>query len=402
METSDTLSPLPLDPFGRDQHRENARLRALGPVALVELPGGVPAWAITHHETLQQLLADPRVTKDPRQWPTYAEGKLPADWALINFVNVPGMLTRDGADHRRLRALSSQAMTPRRIAALRPRIEQLTAQLLDDLAAQDGEFELRTAFAFPLPLQVIAELLGLPAMDRDTLRDLSDTLLNSSAAPGETLAAQLQMFALLGAVAEAKRAEPGDDLTSALIAAREEGEQLTDEEVVVTMLTVLVAGHETTINLITNAVRALLADPDQLARVQAGELSWSAVVEETLRYDSPVGQFPLRFATEDIAVGEVLIRRGEALLASYAAAGRDGGQFADADTFDAARPTPRHLSFGHGPHFCLGAGLARMEAEIALSALFARFPKLRLTRPATQPIPSFIINSVTELWAAAE
>ncbi|MCX4750200.1 cytochrome P450 [Kitasatospora sp. NBC_01287] len=400
METSETLSPVVLDPFGRSQHQENARLRELGPVALVELPGGVPAWAVTHHQVLQELLADPRVGKDPRHWTQYAEGRLPVGWPLINFVNVPGMITTDGADHRRLRSLVGQALTPRRVEAMRPRIQELTDRLLDPV---QGEFELREAFAYPLPMRVIGELLGLPAADQDTLHALSSVLISSSAEPGETLAAQRDLLALLGALAERKRVRPGDDLTSALLAAREAGDALSGEEVVGTMLTMLVAGHETTLNLITNAVRALLADPAQLTRVRAGELDWSAVVEETLRYDSPVGQFPLRYAIEDIVVGGVLIRRGEALLASYAAAGRDGAQYADADTFDAARPPGRHLSLGHGPHFCIGAGLARLEAEIALRALFARFPDLRAADRGTppEPVASFISNSVRELWVVA-
>ncbi|WP_329562615.1 cytochrome P450 family protein [Kitasatospora sp. NBC_01266] len=416
METSETLTAIPLDVFGQAQHQENARLRALGPVALVELPGGVPAWAVTHHQALQDLLADPRVGKDPRHWSQYAEGRVPADWPLIGFVNVPGMITTDGTEHRRLRALVGQALTPRRVEVLRPRIEALAERLLAELGgdlggepggepgdSRGGEFELRAAFAYPLPMQVIGELLGLPPADQDTLHELCDTLISSSAEPGRALAAQQALFALLGSLAARKREQPGDDLTSALIAARESNDALSEQEVVATLMLTLVAGHETTLNLITNAVRALLADPALRARVTAGEVDWSAVVEETLRHDSPVGQFPLRYAIEDIAVGDVLIRRGEALLASYAAAGRDGGHFADADTFDADRGPVRHLSFGHGPHFCLGAGLARLEAETALRTLFARFPGLRLAGRAAAPTPiaSFTSNSVRELWLMA-
>ncbi|WP_229927520.1 cytochrome P450 family protein [Kitasatospora indigofera] len=388
---------MPLDPFGRDQHGENARLRAAGPAVLVELPGGVVVWAITHHDTLQQLLADPRIGKNPQLWSTFTEGRLPEGWPLLNFVTVPGMVTADGDEHRRLRGLVTQAFTPRRIAELRPAVEARAAALLDRVALLEGDFDLRAHFAYPLPMQVIGELLGLPARQQDELHELSNTLVSSSATPAAAVAAQQGLFALLASVVAAKRAEPGDDLTTDLIAARAADDRLTEQELVGTLLLMLVAGHETTLNLITNAVRALLAHPEQLRLVLDGQQPWSAVVEETLRYDSPVGQFPLRYATEDIEVGGVLIRRGEALLASYGAAGRDEEHYPDADRFDITRHA-RHLSLGHGPHFCLGSGLARLEAEIALSGLFGRFPGLTAADgPAPEPIGSVISNSVRTL-----
>lgn len=361
-------------------------------------------WAITHHDTLQTLLADPRVGKNPRLWTTFREGRLPEGWPLTNFVSVPGMVTADGDDHRRLRGLVSQAFTPRRIAALAPAIEARAIALLDRVAELEGEFDLREHFAYPLPMQVIGELLGLALEQQDELHALSDTLVSSSATPAAAVAAQRDLNALLASVVAAKRAEPGDDLTTDLIAAREAGpstdrQQLSEAELVGTLLLMLVAGHETTLNLITNAVRALLAHPDQLQLVLDGAQPWSAVVEETLRYDSPVGQFPLRYAVEDIEVGDVVIRRGEALLASYAAAGRDAGHHPDADRFDLTRQPARHLSLGHGPHFCLGSGLARLEAETALRHLFGRFPGLALAEGRTnEPIASFVSNSVRTLW----
>ncbi|GAA2249177.1 cytochrome P450 [Kitasatospora cystarginea] len=361
-------------------------------------------WAITRHDTLQQLLTDPRVGKNPQLWDTFREGRLPKGWPLLNFVTVPGMTTADGEDHRRLRGLVSQAFTPRRVSALQPGIERLTARLLDGIAQLDGEFDLRKHFAYPLPMQVIGELLGLPPKQQDELHELSDTLVSSSATPEEAVAAQASLFALLASLVEAKRAEPGDDLTTDLIAAREDEDRLSEQELVGTLLLMLIAGHETTLNLITNAVRALLAHPEQLRQVLDGTYSWSAVVEETLRYDSPVGQFPLRYAIEDIEVdggelGSVVIRRGEAMLASYGAVGRDASHYPDADRFDLSRQQPlRHLSLGHGPHFCLGSGLARLEAETALRGLFERFPGLSLADgPEPEPIASFVSNSVREL-----
>ncbi|MFJ3788107.1 cytochrome P450 [Kitasatospora sp. NPDC090091] len=364
----------------------------------MELPGGVVVWAITHHDTLQALLADPRVGKNPQLWTTFTEGRLPKGWPLLNFVTVPGMVTADGEDHRRLRGLVTQAFTPRRIAELQPAIEARTTALLDRVELLEGDFDLRRHFAYPLPMQVIGELLGLPPKQQDELHELSDVMVSSSATPEAAVAAQQGLFALLGSVIAAKRAEPGDDLTTDLIAARESDDRLSEQELVGTLLLMLVAGHETTLNLITNAVRALLAHPDQLRLVLDGEVEWSAVVEETLRHDSPVGQFPMRYAIEDIEVGDVVIRRGEAMLASYAAAGRDSGHHPDADRFDVTRQPNRHLSLGHGPHFCLGSGLARLEAETALRSLFERFPRLALAEePGAEPIGSFVSNSVRTL-----
>lgn len=355
-------------------------------------------WAITRHETLQTLLNDPRVGKNAQLWTTFREGRLPEGWPLLNFVTVPGMVTADGEDHRRLRGLVTQAFTPRRIAELAPAIEARAALLLDEVAVLEGDFDLREHFAYPLPMQVIGELLGLPPKQQDELHELSNTLVSSSATPAAAVAAQQGLFALLASVVAGKRAEPGDDLTTDLIAARADDDRLTEQELVGTLLLMLVAGHETTLNLITNAVRALLAHPAQLAQVLDGTYSWAAVVEETLRYDSPVGQFPLRYATEDIQVGDVTIRQGEALIASYASAGRDEEHFADADRFDLSRKPAKHLSLGHGPHFCLGAGLARLEAETALRQLFTRFPALRLADgPTPEPIASFVSNSVKTL-----
>ncbi|KIQ63178.1 cytochrome P450 [Kitasatospora griseola] len=398
MDTADQLQPVRLDPVGADQHAENERLRANGPATLVELPGGVVVWAITHHDTLQELLADPRVGKDAKHWNLYREGRLPEGWPLMTFITVPGMTTSDGADHRRLRGLVSQALTPRRIAELAPAIEQRVARLLDGVAGLEGDFDLRTHFAYPLPMQVIGELLGLAEEQQGLLHELSNTLVSSSATPGAGAAAARNLAGLLAQVAAAKRAEPANDLTTALIAAREEQDRLSEAELIGILMQLVVAGHETTLNLICNAVRALLANPDQLALVLDGTVSWSAVVEETLRYDGPVGQFPMRYALEDIQVGDVLIRRGEAMLASYAAAGRDDRHYEDPNRFDLTRENNRHLALGHGPHFCIGSSLARLEAETALRELFARHPGLRLADDADpRPIASFVSNSVSTL-----
>ncbi|MFE0104850.1 cytochrome P450 [Streptomyces sp. NPDC059009] len=390
-----------LDETAGDLHGEIARLRALGPAVRVELPGSVPAWVITRHQALQDLLADPRVLKDASNWAALRDGRIPDGWPLIAFVTNRGMTTADGEDHLRLRTLVTQAFTPRRINAMGPRIEAITHRLLDALTAHPpGPVDLRAHFAYPLPMQVIGDLLGVPGEHFDQFRALSASLTSSTPSPEETLATMQQLHALLADLVAQRREHPGEDLTSHLIAAHDQGDRLSEDELTGTLILILVAGHGTTLNLITNAVRALLTHPAELTAVTAGQRTWSAVIEETLRWDSPVGHFPLRYAGDDIPIGDTVIPKGEAILASYAAAGRDPRHFgADADEFDTTRSPNRHLSFGHGAHYCLGAALARLEAEIALPALFARFPCLDLAVPPQDltPLPSFVSNSVQAL-----
>ncbi|MFD9903233.1 cytochrome P450 [Streptomyces sp. NPDC059063] len=393
--------PVRLDASAGDIHGENEKLRALGPAVRVELPGGVPAWVITRHQTLQELLADPRIAKDPAHWPALREGRVPEGWPLIDFVTNRGMTTADGEDHRRLRNLVTQAFTPRRVSAMRPHIEAITHRLLDALAEHGtAPVDLRRHFAYPLPMAVIGDLLGVPEERFDAFRSLSASVTSSATTPEETLATRQRLHALLTELVAARRRRPGEDLTSHLIAARDDGDRLTEPELIGTLVLVLVAGHGTTLNLITNATRALLTHPQQHAAVTAGHQPWSAMIEETLRWDSPVAHFPLRYTLDDITIDNVTIPRGDAVLASYAAAGRDPGQYGpDGAEFDITRPPSKHLSFGHGPHYCLGAALARLEAGIALPALFHRFPHMTLAVPEDElvPLPSFVSNSVREL-----
>ncbi|WP_372408236.1 cytochrome P450 [Streptomyces luteireticuli] len=390
-----------LDVNAPDLHGEIRALRARGPVVRVELPGGVPAWAVTRYGLLRELLTDPRVAKDPANWPLLTSGAVPEGWPLVNFVAPAGMVTADGDDHRRLRALVSQAFTPRRIAGMRPRTEATVRSLLDALDTLNGSpVDLRLHYAYPLAMRTIGNLLGVPPERYDEFRALSASLTSSATAPAEVLATRRRLLALLAALVAEKRARPGEDITSDLIAAREDGDRLSEDELIGTLLLMLVAGHGTTLNLITNAVLALLTHPGQLALAVTGERPWTAVTEEVLRRDSPVGHFPMRYATEDIPLAGEVIRRGDAILASYAAAGRDPSHYGPAaDDFDLDRGPVRHLSFGHGAHFCVGAALARQEAEVALPSLFARFPELSLAVPpeTLTPLPSFISNSVRTL-----
>ncbi len=397
------------DPAGGCPHADNARLLARGAVAPVVLPGGVEGMAVLGHEALREFLQHPEVAKDARHFTRLREGRIPAGWPLLTFATVRGMTTADGDDHRRLRALVSRAFTPRRVEELRPWIEELTGTLLDDLeraaAEADGVAELRRHFALPLPMGVIGELLGVDPEFRDRLHHLTNQVVATDIGPAAAVAANRELVAVLAAVAAARAEHPGDDLTSALIAARDEdGDRLGQEELIGTLVLMTIAGHETTLNLVTNAVRALCGHRDQLEIVRKGDASWADVVEETLRWDAPVSYFPFRYPVRDLTVGGTVIPAGTPVLAGYSAAGRDPAAHGpDADRFDVTRPARpdavRHLSLGHGAHYCLGAPLARLEATVALERLFDRFPALDLAVPENGLVrqASFVGNSVRTL-----
>ncbi|ATL28614.1 cytochrome P450 family protein [Streptomyces formicae] len=381
------MTRIALDPFVTDLDGESARLRAAGPLAEAELPGGVPVWAVTHHAEARQLLTDKRLVKDIEVWGAWRRGEIPADWPLIGLAN-PGrsMLTVDGEEHRRMRTLVAQALTPRRVERMRERIAELTSGLLDKLPAHDEVVDLKAEFAYPLPMYVISDLMGIDESDHPRLKVLFDKFFSTQTPPDEVVATLGELAGMMGKVVAARRAEPGDDLTSALIQASEDGDHLTDAEILSTLQLMVAAGHETTISLIVNAVVNLSTHPDQLARVLAGEVGWDAVIEETLRYATPTSHVLIRFAAEDVPVGDKVIPKGDALIVSYGAIGRDEQAHGPtADSFDITRTSPnRHISFGHGPHVCPGAALSRLEAGVALPALYARFPELTLAIPPSE------------------
>ncbi len=371
-----------IDPMVKDLDGETRTLRDSAPLARIELLG-VPAWTVTRHAEARQLLVDTRLVKDLDAWGLWRSGEVTHAWPLIGMIDAGrSMFTVDGEQHRRLRTKTSQALTPRRLEAIRPAIEKFTEELLDALTAQgqDGVVDLKAVFAQPLPMKVVGLLMGVDEALHPMLTRQYKAFFSMLTPQEDRLALLAELDVFYAELVREKTARPTDDLTSALILAEEGGEPLTEEEVVGNLKAMVAAGHETTIGLILNAVRALLAHPDQLRMVLDGEIPWETVIEETLRWDTPTTHLLMRFATEDIQVGDQVIAAGEGVVISYRAIGRDLTQHGDdADAFDITRPTPiRHMTFGHGPHICPGAALSRVEAGIALPALFGRFPDLKL------------------------
>lgn len=391
--------PFALDTTGRDIHGEAAVLRDRGPAVPVELPGGVIAWSLNGHDVIKKVLGDPRVTKSARNhWPAFRNGEIRPDWELISWVAMDNMVTAYGKDHVRLRKLTGKAFSPRRTEAFRPRVEELTDELLDGLAqAAPGEVvDLRERFAYPLPARLVADLIGMPEEARAKTAKVIDAMVDTTITPEQ---AQAVLAGWRGAMADLiadKRREPGEDITSDLVAARDEdGSRLTEEELTDTIFAILGAGSETTINFFDNAITALLSDPAQLELVRSGQATWDDVIDETLRVESPLAHLPLRYAVEDIELDGVTIPKGDPILVNYSAVGRDPRLHPDAPgSFDLTRADKEHLSFGFGPHYCLGVGVARLVARTGLSRLFERFPDLSLAVPREelQPLPTFIMN----------
>jgi cytochrome P450 len=381
-----------------DPYSVHARLQAQRPVTPVILPGGPGAWLITGYAEARAALADPRLSKHMPGWH-------PEPDSIFAALDLH-MLNSDPPDHERLRKLVNKAFTARRVERLRPRITAITAGLLEDMPAHSGrgqgvqgEVDLLASFAFPLPITVICELLGIPVGDRDDFRTWSATIVSNAAAPEVFQAHATEMARYFTALLAAKRREPADDLLSALVAARDEEDSLSENELVSMTFLLLVAGHETTVNLIASGVLALLLNPAEMARLRAEPELINGAVEELLRFVSPVNHTTFRCAAEPVEIGGVRISRGDPVLIALSGANRDPVRFGDPGRLDLGRDSAGHLAFGHGIHYCLGAPLARLEAEIAIPALLSRFGSISLAVPAASLRwrPSTLIHGLESL-----
>lgn len=370
-----------LDPANRaDPYAVYAQFRDRGPLPL---PGANLTFFSSYRDC-DEVLRHPSTSSD-RLNSTVVQRQI-QEGATVRPLGPPGFLFLDPPDHTRLRRLVSKAFVPKVVNALQPDISALVDDMLDRFAV-NGQFDAISEFAYPLPVAVICRLLGVPLEDEPQFSRASALLAQSldplMASPEtdalwqEQLQAGLWLRDYLRGLIERRRSHPGDDLMSGLIAVEEAGDQLTTEEIVSTCNLLLIAGHETTVNLIANAVLAMLRDPEQWAALATDAQRVSAVVEETLRYDPPV-QLVGRVAGADMTIGDFDVVKGDTMVLLLGAAQRDPAEFDRPNTFDPDRGTVRHLGFGRGLHYCLGAPLARLEASVALSKLAARFPDARI------------------------
>jgi len=370
--------------FKADPFSFYAALRADNPVHRARV-GRLEGWLVTRYDDVLAALKDPRLAKDVRRVQNAAElSRRPWMPGFLRALE-SNMLDQDDPNHARLRALVHRAFTPARIHGLQTRIRAIAGELLDAVQAR-GEIELVRDFALPLPLTVIGELLGVPAADRARFQRLSQSTL----VPPTTLnvlrmlPAMWALIRLVRRLIAERRRDPQDDLLTALTQAEEAGDRLSEDEQVAMVLLLLIAGHETTVNLISSGALALLQHPDQLEALRARPEGIKTAIEELLRFTNPVETATERYAAEDLTLHGKTIRRGELVLAVLASANRDEAHFTRPDELDLARDPNRHLAFGMGVHYCLGAPLARMEGQIAVELLLERLPELRLAVPAAK------------------
>ncbi|MFE0025422.1 cytochrome P450 [Amycolatopsis sp. NPDC059021] len=387
MTTSEGMVDLTDAELVRDPFTAYSRIRERAALAKAVVPGIEPMWLVTRYDDVKLVMSDPRFVSSAAAVP----GAVDLREQLWRATGIPeehfvylkaGVSEVDGAEHARLRGLVTRAFTVRRVTELRPRIAELTERLLDELPgrAEDGVVDLLRHFAYPLPIAVICELVGIPEKDRPQWRDWSAALA-AGFGPGvaEALAGMVDHVRVL---LEFRRHHPADDLITGLVRAQaEDGDRLSDVEMIALVQNLVVAGHETTAHLLANGTAALLTHPDQLALLRADPALLPKAVHELMRWCGPGLGTRMRYAAEDVEIGGELVRRGEAVMPVLAGANYDPREFATPERLDITRDPGRaetHVGFGAGPHYCLGAALARQEAEIAFGALFRRYPGLAL------------------------
>jgi len=359
-------------------------LRTAGPVHRLRLRGDLDAWIVTRYDDVQRGLSDPRLSSDQR----HAEAVYSANPLFKNRPKGAGsMLTAEPPDHGRLRGAVSRAFTLRRIESLRPRVQEIADELIDAFAPR-GTVDLVSEYAFALPVRVICELLGVPIEDREKFQGLTTKVVTpprDAASIMTVMAAYEGLKEYIRGLVALKNVERGDDLLSELVSAGEDG-RLSDEEITISGVLLLVGGHETTGNLISTSVRLLLRHQDQLAAVRADPSLLPRAIEEYLRFDGPNVLGAYRHTTEDVTFGDVTIPKGQIVVLSISAANHDPDRFDRPDIVDIGRADNPHLSFGHGIHYCLGAPLARLEGEVAIGTLLRRIPDLQLAVPEAELI----------------
>ncbi|AQZ70777.1 hypothetical protein BKM31_29875 [[Actinomadura] parvosata subsp. kistnae] len=394
-----------LDPFravgAGERHAVYAALTEAGPVHRLETAGSSAIWLVTGHAAARALLADPRMVKGGWRNARYVK-ELGDEVARAAHTH---MLYTDPPDHGRLRRLVGSALSRRRVERMAPRIEQVTHALLTEAereAGPDGRgpVDLVPALAAPLPIIVLCELIGIPEDTAADLRSWTPPLMAAALCSFEEYRhSTLEVLRFTRELIALRRAEPQDDLLSDLIAARDGADRLSEDELTSLMFLLLVAGHETTVHMIGNCVRSLLAHPDQLALVRERPELLEPAIEELLRYDGPLQTTVPYIATEPVDVAGVTIPPGEPVFIGLLAANRDPARFPGGDILDITRDGPAHIAFGHGVHHCVGAPLARLEARLALGILLSRFPRLRLAAPAGElmMLPSVLSNGLAAL-----
>lgn len=366
------------------------KLRNEAPIQKIILDDGFPVWLISRFDDAFEILRDPRFIKSPNNLRVFVDEDLKGKTKRATSTYILRrfhMLASDPPEHTRLRTFAQKAFTPKIIAGMRPRIQQITDELIDKIQIKN-EFDFLDDFAYHLPIIVIAELLGLPIEDRDKLRNWSDILIEVQVTEKNKQSIEECSEAFINYLKDIfalRRKKPEKDLTSSFLKLQQTDENLTEDELYATIFLLIIAGHETTVNLISNGMYALLLHPEQLNILKNKPELIQSAVEEMLRYNGPVLTSTMRLAAEDMYINGINIKKGEGILVLLSSANQDETKFDKSLDFDIKRKNNKHLAFGYGIHFCIGAWLGRLECEIAINSILRRLPNLKLNPKTDSP-----------------